>query len=278
VLRNPAVIGTLVPGSVRYIDGRRVRVMEDPIPNAFPAIISEADWLAVRALKDGTAGTVRGRHAGGVRHLLAGLAECPLCGGRMTRVYKGDVRKAGIPKLVCVRAKTGAGCEYRSIPVNVVDEAIISGWGNLLADVPAGEAGHETDAAIAGLEAAIDGRIEHLEDLSRSFEVAPSGVIGRRIAHLEAELVTLRAELAELQQRQAMADAGLVHARLDGIASLFDPEPGEDGERPPLDVNAVNAALKVLFAGVTVDYRTGILEFRWRQGGRPASIVYAWPD
>ena len=35
--------------------------------------------------------------------LVAGLAECPACGGTMTRVYKG--KGGGRPRLVCVRAK-----------------------------------------------------------------------------------------------------------------------------------------------------------------------------
>lgn len=51
VVRNPAVVGTLVPGHIRYTDGQRVRVEEPPIPGAYPAIIADADWLAVRALR-----------------------------------------------------------------------------------------------------------------------------------------------------------------------------------------------------------------------------------
>jgi hypothetical protein len=42
------------------------------------------------------------------------------------------------------------------------------------------------------------------------------------------------------------------------------------------DKRAVNAALKVIFSGVTVDYQTGLLRFQWRHGGE-ACLSYAWP-
>lgn len=277
VLRNPAVIGTLIPGRMEHRNGRKVRVLEEPVPNAFPAVISEADWLAVRALKDGKAGALRGRHAGkSIAHLLAGLAECPRCGGRMTRVYKGRAEKAGPPKLVCTRAKTKAGCRYQSVPVTVVEEAILAGWGNLFADVPADEATGELNERHAGLAAAIEGREDHLADLARALDAAPSAALARAIAKVEAELGTLRDELAEMEERRRMADAGLIRARLDDLQALLEPDLIEGAPKPELDRAAINAALKVLFEAVTVDYLTGSLRFRWRQGGE-ASISYAWP-
>lgn len=139
VLRNPAVMGTLIPGHIKYLNGRKTRQHEQAVPNAFPAVVSEADWLAVRTLKGGAVAAVRGRHAGkGAAHLLAGLAKCPSCGSSMVRVNKGGTAKAGRPKLVCSKAKIGAGCSYLSVAVDATEGALLRNWGLLLADVPAG--------------------------------------------------------------------------------------------------------------------------------------------
>jgi hypothetical protein len=46
----------------------------------------------------------------------------------------------------------------------------------------------------------------------------------------------------------------------------------EGGERAP-----INAALRSLFAGVTIDHAAGLLRFAWKQGGESV-IVYAMPD
>lgn len=278
MLRSPAVIGTLVPGRIEYIDGKRMHIKEEPVPNAFPAIISEADWLAVRALKDGKAHASRGRHAGnGIKHMLAGLARCPSCGAAMTRVYKGPKGKAGAPKLVCTAAKTKAGCRYVSVPIPAVEDAFRSGWGHLFDEIPAGGAGGDLDDRAAGLVAAMDARTDHLQELTQTFERQPSAPYSRAIAKIEAELRTLRAELDHVEELQRLTDGGLISARMGDLAVLLEPGPTEEEPEPELDRQAINTALKVLFDGVVVDYRTGSLRFQWRQGGE-SSIPYAWVD
>lgn len=101
ILRTSTVIGTLTPGRLDFSDGTKKRVTEEPVPGVYPAVISEPNWLAVRAMKDGSAAAVRGRHAqAGVAHILAGLAKCPDCGAAMIRVMKGNASKVGKPKFV----------------------------------------------------------------------------------------------------------------------------------------------------------------------------------
>lgn len=279
VLRNPAVIGTLQPGFIRYEGGRKRRVLEEPIPKAFPPAISEADWFAVRALKDGKAGAVRGRHAGkGVTHVLAGLVRCPVCGRAMTRINKGSSAKGGLPKLVCAAAKVKAGCHYRPVSVVAVEQAFLTRWQNLLADIPAGDGSGQLDCQAAGLEAAIGGREDCLSDLARKLDTGPTSTTALRQMHrLETEVRMLREELAELEERRLMADGGLIHYRLGRLATLLEPEPTGEQSSSEIDRTAVNAALKVLFDGIVVDYQTGRLRFQWRQGGE-ATIMYAWVD
>jgi DNA invertase Pin-like site-specific DNA recombinase len=262
LLRNPAVIGQLVPGRIEHREGRKVRVTEEPIEGAFPPIIDTADWLAVRALKDGHAPAARGRGAGApLANILGGLATCPICGSAMTRVNKGKRKKAGKPKLVCTRAKRGAGCVYHSVPLDKVEAAVVGKAAWLVDNIPAGERGGELDAQAEGLAGTITGLEAHLTDLSEAVERAgPSRAAAERLAKLGAEIDTAKADLQAVEERRRCADGGLIRERAFAFAEAAQEFDGE--HRGPL-----NAALKVLFDGVTVDYPRGQLVFHWRQGG-----------
>jgi DNA invertase Pin-like site-specific DNA recombinase len=271
VLRNPAVLGKLTPGRIEYVEGARLHLKEEPVAGAFPAVISEADWLAVRALKDGRAGAQRGRHAGApVAHYLAGLARCPACGSAMSRVNKGSPKKGGLPKLVCGAAKNKAGCRYVSVCIREVEAALLSNWGGLFASVPADDPEGTVNAEYEALDAAIHGTEDHLADLCEAHERAPTVHGARAIGRVEAKLRTMREQLAELDERRAMSDRGLIASRMGELHELL------SDEETRVDRRAVNAALKVIFSGVTVDYRAGLLRFHWRQGGE-AVMSYAWP-
>lgn len=275
VLRSPAVIGTLIPGRIDFVANRKVRRFEQPVPNAYPAVISDGDWLAVRAMKDGNAQAVRGRHAGkGVAHLLAGVARCPRCDSAMVRVNKGDPAKGGRPKLVCSKAKVGAGCPYVSVPVEATDGALLYHWGTLLADVPAGHDHNDLDQAHTDLSATIMGTEDLLTDLADALARSPSAAAAQRVARVETHLQHVRDELEKLDERRRLSDRGLIRSRLDDLGELFGAAE-ESGE--PVDFTQANAALKVLFSGVTVDHPQGLLRFHWRQGGETA-IRYAWVD
>lgn len=273
VLRSPAVIGTLVPGYIEHVGGKKLRRLEEPVPNAYPAIIPEAEWLAVRALKDGKAGAARGRHAGrGVAHILAGIAKCPECGSTMSRVFKGARTKAGKPKLVCGSAKGKAGCRYVGVRIEDVEEAFFRDWAALYQSVPAGGEASGLDQEYANLSGAISGLEDYLRDLNDALERGDrSQSVTSSMARAEAELRDLRLELGRVDERRRLTDHGLVCARLDALYDLLHPE-GEEVDRA-----AINAALKVLFSAVVVDYRTGHLRFQWRQGGE-ASILYSWVE
>lgn len=272
LLANEAVLGRLVPGRIEYVDGRRRRVLETAISGAYPAIISEADWLAVRALKDGKSRNAKGRHASRpIAHYLAGLASCPVCGSSMSRVFKGGGPKGGKAKLVCSAAKSRAGCSYKAVPVDEVEGALLDGWQHLLASTPADSVAEGLTERRDNLAAALQAREEHLQDLAEAFDRNPSGNAARIMQRVEAELRAMRDELDEAEERCAMADGGLISCRLGALQELM-----EDGEARQ-DRSVVNAAFKVLFARVVVDYREGALRFQWRQGGE-ATLIYAWPD
>lgn len=276
ILRSPATIGDLVPGRIDHSGGRAVRVLEQPIPGAYPAVISRADWVAVRALKDGKAPSTRGRGAAmPVKSIFAGLARCPECGSAMTRVMKGSGSKGGKPKLACTRAKSGAaGHPYRSIDIEPLHGAFERGWQNLVADIPAGDLGGTLDGERRDLEGAIDQCEQELETLHRQLERAPSNALGARIRGQEAALASYRASLEAVEHQQACADHGIVATRVSRLADMMQGD-RETAETLP-DLGRINAALRALFEGVTVDYREARLRFHWRQGGETA-IVYGWP-
>jgi hypothetical protein len=271
MVRNPAVIGTLIPGHMRYSNGHRVRVHEDPIPGAFPPIIKENDWLAVRTLKDGQVHAPRGRNAGReVTNIFAGLARCPLCGSAMARINKGAPEKGGRPKFVCRAAKAKAGCRYVSVPVEDAETAFLHSWAHLWDTVPTPNGGEDLDALRRNLEAAIWGTEDHLENLAAALKQQPLQATLREMARVEAELRSMRVELDEVDHRRSTADRGLIECRLAHLQGLIEQEGGPDRA-------AINITLKLLLTGVVVDFRTGHLRFQWRQGGE-SELMYTWID
>src|SRR5690606_28758116 len=78
IQENPSVIGTLVPHTVRYEEGKRVRHPEPPIEGYYPAAVSKELYETVRS-QSGEAKAPPVRKTG-VAHLLAGLAKCGVCG------------------------------------------------------------------------------------------------------------------------------------------------------------------------------------------------------
>jgi hypothetical protein len=99
---------------------------------------------------------------------------------------------------------------------------------------------------------------------------APSAVTASRVKALDASLRSYRADLAALEQQRTLADHGLVVTRLEALADAMEPPEGAP------DIGRVNAALRTVFDGVTVDYRTGHLRFHWRQGGE-SGFLFMWP-
>jgi len=274
ILGNVSVIGTLVPGYLDYSSGKKRRVYTEPVPNFYPSAVSLADWTAVRAIKDGSIARARGKSASGpVQNMLAGMARCPECGATMTRVYKGDRKKAGAPKLVCTKAKLGAALHgYVSVSLEAVHGAIANGWVKFIDDIPAGDRAPELDCEAYNLRGSIAGTEDHLAELLELLDRAPSLALSARIQAAEASLAALQSALSAIEQARAVADHGLVHSRLEGLAGAFEVGAGE-----PLDFGKINAALRLLFSRVVVDYRTGWLEFEWRQGGA-TSVIYSMPS
>jgi DNA invertase Pin-like site-specific DNA recombinase len=269
LLSNPAVVGTCVPHTVEYVNGRRLRRPDAPIEGYFPAVVDRATFENVQAMARETCSPLRGRHAmsGTIRNLFGGLARCPLCGGSMTRVNKGE--GGGRPYLVCAKAKVGAGCRYRGVPYEQLEEAFVSNKNRVIATAPAGGGG-DLDERLNKLDGNISGVELAIENILHGMERGTSGLIERqRLRELESELEQKERERADLFREQAEVAGPLVLQRLNALEAAL--------REPAIHRTKVNVLLRQLFTAAVVDYRRGQLVLHWKHGGE-SDVMFAWPE
>jgi len=271
ILSNEAVIGNFVPHTLDYVDGKRTRTPQEPVQGYFPAAISEGLWADVRTMNEGKRSRQRGRNANlPVSHMLARLAVCPKCGGTMTRVMKGSRSR---PALVCARAKTKAGCTYKSVRIDLVEEAIVGRLPERLRDAPAGERDATLDAGVENARAALGDVADRIERVLDAIEQGgDSRTLTSRLRELEGEYEETRDTLRALEARRAETAGQTVQARIDRLLGTLEPEEGD-----PLNIPAVNGAMLLVFRKVTVDYRYGVLDFEWQHGGS-VELPYSLPE
>jgi DNA invertase Pin-like site-specific DNA recombinase len=264
LLASPATYGEFTPHEVAYANGKRIRMPTEAVEGYFPAVIDRETFRAVQAGKREPTAARRGDTV----NMLAGLAKCPLCGSTMTRVNKGRRKKAGRPYLVCTKAKTGAGCEYHAVRQEYIEDAIGGGAEELVAGMPSPNdelqrkweaVGREIDA----LECTIRNALETLERAPLSKALA---------GHLAANERTLEdARLRHIEIEEQIVET--MTNRAVGLAQGAFLDAIQAG-----DVPAINKAMRQLFERVTVDYRTGFLDFDWKHApGSKGSIFFSWP-
>jgi DNA invertase Pin-like site-specific DNA recombinase len=264
VLTSPALIGTLVPREVVYEAGRRTRKALEAVEGYYPPVVSREEWedLAARI----TAGVSQPPQRKGVQNILAGLAECPLCGSAMTRVMKGTPTKGGRPKLVCTRAKVGAGCQYVAIDLPSLETAIREGLPRVLDSAPSGDPSIDAEVDLLrydleNVEAGLSHLIDELRDRGRS------PALSAAIIEQEALKGPLEAKLDEAIARQTRASAASQERRRRELEASL----GATAE-------VLNAKLRATIGRVLPDWRDGHVRFRWLDGAESAeSIMFAWP-
>lgn len=270
ILASEAVIGAFTPHTLDYPEGKRTRTPQGRIEGYYPAAISVELWNEVRAFSDGKHARARGRHASRpITNMLAGLASCPLCGGTMTRVVKGSRSR---PAYVCIRAKSRAGCRYKSVQVARVEAAILERLPVRLRDAPAGSRDPAMDLEILNLEGAMGAaRIGIDAMLTEIQKGGGSRAVSIRLRELEGAFEEARDALRELEARRAATAGQTVHARIARLLDALEPKEGDP------QVAIINVALQSVFRRVTVDYRHGVLVFDWVHGG-DVEVPYALPE
>ncbi len=260
VLSNPAVLGTFRPHVLAFDGHHKTRRALDPVEGYFPAIITEELFQEVQALRQTRGAPQRGRHANSpVTNILAGLAVCSKCGGTMTRVQKG---KRSRPSYVCTTAKSGAGCEYRSLRCDLVEGVLYQVLPERLQalDGATGKAAG-LDEQVEGAQLRVDALVERCEVLLDQLLESPSSVMRNRLRREEANLEEARSALGVLQERVEAASGLTVQARVDVALTALeetrdDPQPGR-----------VNLALRRIFSKAVIDPTEGTIDLEWHHGG-----------
>ena len=197
ILSNEAVLGICQPH--RKINGKRVPVGE-PIPDYFPAIISESlFWRARTAIESRTKGSA-GRPRKGYPNILKGLGRCE-CGAPLVYVNKGPGPKGG-KYLVCSKGRrklcpNNTHHPYQSIEDNILRHVPMI-FSNVLPDEP-----KIGDSGIADLEAEIERKTQRLNDLFTLDDLESAQV---HIRDQDAEIRTLKQRLAEVRKATRMAE------------------------------------------------------------------------
>ncbi len=258
ILGNPAVIGTMTPHLMEHDGAAKRRKALEPLEGYFPAAISSETWSDVRALQEAGAAT-RGRPAAsGVSNILAGLAKCPVCGGAMTRVQKGTRSR---PSYVCRAAKAGAGCQYKSVRCDWVEDALVRGLPPRLASYEGVDLDDGLEQEIVNSDHTVDHLLETASALLDNLSYERSPALVARLRHTESDLEEAQVRLQALLERRDAASGALVAARIARAVKALRPAKG------PMLPEVANAALRGIFKRAVINWPEGTVDLEWTHGG-----------
>lgn len=267
ILCNPAVIGTYIPHKLEHENGKRIRIPQEPIGGYYPAIVEKETWDRVQVLMNSRNAPLRGRHStvGVVSNIFGGLAKCPLCGERMTKIRYGERSKY---YLICTHAKTGGRCKYRTVRYDYVEAAFLKAIPWITAQVPAGDRGQDIDVRLERVEANISGAYDGIENLMEALQRAYSPILADKIRATQEEIDQLKEEREELLGRQVIAKGDFLEHNIDRLKKAC-------SDPANIDKVQVNTLIRQLLDSIVVNYTTGVLELNWKHGA-VSEIVYAW--
>jgi DNA invertase Pin-like site-specific DNA recombinase len=215
LLSDRRVVGEFQPRRHGKADG-------DPIPNYYPAAVTEDEWLTARgaASQRRHLGTRPGKHD----NLFARLIIDALSGETYLAATQGG-RKGAYRALVNASALGGTD-KYRSFPLVVFEEAVLS----LLAEIDPqeilnGNSGPDESLALAGDLARVEASIAVLNaDMDEHGE---SPTLMKRVREKEAKAKVLAAKLAAAKQKAAnpLSESwGEAQTLLEALDSAPDPK------------------------------------------------------
>lgn len=258
ILKNEAVVGKYTPAVVEHDGERKSRVNQKPIENYFPSVVSLDVFQKVQAI---TSDTPRGKARNGiVRNVLAGLARCGLCGSSMTRVNKGA--KGGKAKLICTKAKVGAGCSYHSVDLESIEYELKEQRHLLVGECPAAV---DYTPEILNLEDELEGLKEMAENLAQAIAESPSETLKTKLSEVEHNARKVKTQIKELINLEVVGRPIYLTSRLKDVEDSL-----ADLDKPPtLSVNRekCNAALKAVLKSVIINPADLTLTLNWKHGG-----------
>ncbi len=259
ILHSSAVVGTFTPHVMQHEAGRKRRHALEPVEGYFPAVVSPKVFERVQALQ-GAAPPLKGRQGASViSNILAGMATCPLCASTMTRVQKGP---RSTPALVCTQAKAGAGCAYKSIRYQFLEDFLVAALPSALEAQEGIELPDELDQGILNAESTVDALKEEVGNLLDNLGRQRSDALSLRAAEREAALREAQGELDVLLRERAEVSGKVIGAR---IATALAALSSEDGAA--MDRGQVNKALRALFKRAVINWPNASIDLDWIAGG-----------
>ena len=222
ILRNEAVIGYYQPHEFFTAEGKdgqpkqQRKPVGDPIPNYYPPIISEdLFWAVQEKLRQNRS---KGGRTGKASNLFTHLIKCGYCGGSMTYVNKGQGSKGG-EKLVCDRARRGAGCHRYYLPYKEAERMLLQYCRGLNASdiMPDRE---EVKSELAQWEnrlQAINGQLNDIEEKVNHVTDSVADTENKNVRKkLEEKLSSLLDEQARLQSEKEDVQATVSKLKQNG--------------------------------------------------------------
>lgn len=268
ILENPAVLGTFVPHLQDHASGKRVRQALDPIEGYFPAVIPPEVVSQLHAMRAGSVQPRRGRHATRpLNNLFGGLGKCSICGETMTMTNKGD----GNRYFICTRAKAGAGCTYRALPYQQIEDCFLAVWPEILLTMP------NMSAESRRIRQSLNTLHEHMQWLDTTIHSivqtiegstsapAPASLLDR-LGQLEHDRSSTMQKQQEFGLQQQAMEKNTLSLRLDTLRTCL--------HEQPIDKAKVNALLRQLFTAVHISKEAETLEFQWQHSKHRTILHY----
>lgn len=255
ILENPAVIGVFIPHAQDHSSGKKVRIALDPIKDYFPSVIDINTYERFTSMRLESVQPRRGKHAAKpLNNIFGGLGKCVLCNSTMTMTNKGDGNKY----LVCTKAKAGAGCKYKTLNYQIVEDGFLKVWEDLFTKVPnLSAASGSIIADLAALQAQINWLDETIATLTNAIESTspPSATLLDRLGKLESDRISVIQQHWNYSLRLNAVEKNTLILRLESLrVHLQDTE---------FDKIKINALLRQIFKNIYICNQKKVLQFEW---------------
>lgn len=259
-LHTTRVLGTYTPCRGELVNGK-VRFMPvEAKPGYYPAIVSKADWEAIRDRRVAWAAHHKcvGRRMT-VANVLSRLARCPFCGRAMVLMRTENMNQR---YLVCMAWREGRACSNEWVRFPEIEDVFISDVNCLIRECPKPQL--HVDARRIMLKT-ISKRLSHLRarlarERTAHDALADNSRGGRTWPQeTEAEMAVLEAERYRLRLDRNYWEDATLSLKLEALRAAVQAE--------PRDLARINEKLRALLVKVVVDWGNERLVLHWRHGG-----------
>lgn len=279
ILRNPAVTGKFTTHTLIRTSTEKKRVPQQTLDNYYPAVIDSMTFERVQELLEGK-GTQGRKCSQEVKNILSFLGKCPVCGSTMTRTNKGANQY-----LVCVKAKSGAGCVNRNVPYDKIESAILKNIPRMLpvieTDSPERQAirlkiaklGRETEQRRAEINRLIglvkSGKLENnavvWEDDDQDEKTFRT--VRDEIQMLEMFIGMTTAQITQLESEYQKSNPRIVDEKFQALLNSI-----KDGA----SMAEINASMRGIFSEAVIDYDKSRVRLKFRH--RDLVLQVAWDE